>query len=542
MTENAVTFAEEIGPNLNIVSTLSTMDNTSSAGPCQPLPSELKDCTFPNTIINSKGHVRSFHESYYYKKLGDGKFVNRTWISYSISLNRYYCYTCKLFGLPRAKQNYLAIHGSNDYKNISRNITQHEVSPDHIQSEIARGLYMNHKRIDINLLESKNRQVAENREILKCVIEALLFTARQKIALRGHNEKIDSAYRGNFLEVIKLLSIYHAPLRSHLEQINSQGTHNRVTFLYNVSQNVLLNIMSDMVRSKILQDVKRSGLFSVIIDTTTDIANVEQYTFIIRFVSEEGKVQERLVALAAAPDATGLGMFNVFCDITEKYQINWKEELLGQAYDGANSMQGQYSGLRTRIQNENPRAVYIWCSAHLLNLVVVDTCDYCTDSKSFYGEIASIVEFLRTRKRTAVFLKYQEIKYPKQRKRRLQRFSNTRWTSHDRVLLVIYEKFNALVASLDEISTGKDFDRDSMSYAKSFKNIITSFKFVLILIFMRNIFAITTEVSNYLQSISIDYIAAIKLVDVAKHRLRVMRSEVGCINVINDAKIFANDN
>ncbi|XP_022169988.1 zinc finger MYM-type protein 5-like [Myzus persicae] len=129
-------------------------------GPCQPLPSELKDCTFPNTIINSKGHVRSFHESYY-KKLGDGKFANRTWISYSISLNRYYCYTCKLFGLPRAKQNYLAIHGSNDYKNISRNITQHEVSPEHIQSEIARGLYMNHKRIDINLLESKNRQVAE---------------------------------------------------------------------------------------------------------------------------------------------------------------------------------------------------------------------------------------------------------------------------------------------------------------------------------------------------------------------------------------------
>ncbi|XP_022169990.1 zinc finger MYM-type protein 1-like [Myzus persicae] len=297
-----------------------------------------------------------------------------------------------------------------------------------------------------------------------------------------------------------------------------------------------------MVSSKILQDVKRSGLFSVINDTTTNIANVEQYTFIIRFVSEEGKVQERLVALAAAPDATGLGMFNVFCDITEKYQINWKEELIGQAYNGANSMQGQYSGLRTRIQKEKPRAVYIWCSAHLLNLVVVDTCDCCTDTKSFFGEIASIVEFLRARKRNAVFLKYQEIKYPKQRKRRLKRFSNTRWTSHDRVLLVIYKKFNALVASLDEISTGKDFDRDSMSYAKSLKNIITSFKFVLILIFMRNIFAITTEESKYLQSISIDYIAAIKLVDVAKHRLRVMRSEVGCINVINDAKKFANDN
>lgn len=57
------------------------------------------------------------------------------------------------------------------------------MSPDHIQSEIARGLYMNNVRIDTNLIESKNRQVAENREILKSVIEALLFTARKKLLL-----------------------------------------------------------------------------------------------------------------------------------------------------------------------------------------------------------------------------------------------------------------------------------------------------------------------------------------------------------------------
>lgn len=58
--------------------------------------------------------------------------------------------------------------------------------------------------------------------------------------------------------------------------------------------------------------------------------------------------------------------------------------------------------------------------------VVVDTCDSCTDTKSFFDKIASIIEFLHARKRTVVFLKY-----PKQKKRRLKRFSNTRWTFHD---------------------------------------------------------------------------------------------------------------
>jgi len=94
------------------------------------------------------------------------------------------------------------------------------VSPDHIQSEIARGLYMNNIRINTNILESANRQVAENREILKSIIEALLYISRQNIALRGHNESIDSANRDNFMELIKLLSKYHAPLRSYLEKIN----------------------------------------------------------------------------------------------------------------------------------------------------------------------------------------------------------------------------------------------------------------------------------------------------------------------------------
>lgn len=48
---------------------------------------------------------------------------------------------------------------------------------------------------------------------------------------------------------------------------------------------------------------------------------------------------------------------------------------IGQAYDGANSMRGQYNGLRTLIQRENSNALYVWCYAHIINLVIVDMCD-----------------------------------------------------------------------------------------------------------------------------------------------------------------------
>lgn len=123
-----------------------------------------------------------------------------------------------------------------------------------------------------------------------------------------------------------------------------------------------------------------------------------------------------------APDSTGHGLFEVFCNITEKYEIDWKNRLCAQAYDGAASMQGKYSGLKTFIQNENPNALYVWCSAHLLNLVIVDTCDCCMVTKVFFGDIRALVEFMRARKRTASFIECQQQLYPNQRIRRLKRF------------------------------------------------------------------------------------------------------------------------
>jgi len=89
---------------------------------------------------------------------------------------------------------------------------------------------MNNICINISIVEFANRQVAENSEIIKSIIEALLYTSRQHIAHSGHNESINSANCSNIIEIIKLLLKYHAFLRLHLDQINSKGAHNRVTF------------------------------------------------------------------------------------------------------------------------------------------------------------------------------------------------------------------------------------------------------------------------------------------------------------------------
>jgi len=72
-------------------------------------------------------------------------------------------------------------------------------------------------------MENANRNVAENREVLRVIIEITIFTARQNIALRGHDEKLTSNNRGNFLKLVELLSHHNAVLKIHLDKLKKKN-------------------------------------------------------------------------------------------------------------------------------------------------------------------------------------------------------------------------------------------------------------------------------------------------------------------------------
>lgn len=142
-----------------------------------------------------------------------------------------------------------------------------------------------------------------------------------------------------------------------------------------------------------------------------------------------GKIKERLIALETAEDSSGKGIFDVLQKLMQQYSINWKEYLYAQSYDGAASMQGQYKGLKTLIQKENDKAIYVWCFAHRLNLVIVDTADSSTNTKNFFGDLQALVNFMRARKRTAEFIKSQKLLQPLKRVRSMKNFEDGHHTA-----------------------------------------------------------------------------------------------------------------
>lgn len=80
--------------------------------------------------------------------------------------------------------------------------------------------------------------------------------------------------------------------------------------------------------------------------------------------------------------------------------------------------------------------------SHILNLVIVNTCDKIKSIRNFFGDLQSLIAYMKARKRTAIFLEQQKICFPNERVGRIKFFLITRWTSHDRALTVQKYKTN----------------------------------------------------------------------------------------------------
>ncbi len=69
----------------------------------------------------------------------------------------------------------------------------------------------------------------------------------------------------------------------------------------------------------------------------------------------------------------------------ESHGLEYRENLVGQSYDGASVMSSKHAGVQAQIKNVAKHAFYIHCSAHCLNLVLVDTVKAIPEANRFFS-------------------------------------------------------------------------------------------------------------------------------------------------------------
>ena len=138
----------------------------------------------------------------------------------------------------------------------------------------------------------------------------------------------------------------------------------------------------------------------------------------------------------------------------------------GQSYDGAAVMSGHCSGVQTRLRQLEPRALFVVCNNHALNLAVIEACNN-TYIRNMFGTLQALHTFFNGSKRHAVLehCKQNASISSSTRQRRLQSLSDTRWNSRFSALEAFHCLNPTILEALEKLSTSPGMDSTTVSDA-----------------------------------------------------------------------------
>ena len=335
---------------------------------------------------NTQG--RRFTSTHYYLNMKNGEKIQRSWLVYSKTKDRPVCFCCRLFG-DCNKQRFCTV-GTNDWKNVSAFLKEHEKSADHLanmavwrtlQQRLQTGKAIDHVNQELFVNE-----VNKWREILKRLIAIITHLAERNLAFRGHSEKLYEHGIGNFLGQVQLMAQFDPVMRDHVKRV-AEKPHSE-SYFSKIIQNEVICLVGSCVTNTIVQRVKKSKYFSVIMDCTPDVSHDEQLSVVLRIVDckpgEGESIHEHFVGFLVAEDTTGKGLLNLFLGHLQTLDLDLAD-CRGQSYDNGSNMQGKKQGVQSRVLELNSKALCVPCASHTLNLVVGDAAKSSVTALSFFG-------------------------------------------------------------------------------------------------------------------------------------------------------------
>ena len=326
-----------------------------------------------NFPYNNTTPKRRFSSNHYKRVLPNGESVSWSWLVYSGESDQVFCFCCKLFGKTLSP----FCSGINTWEGFSKKLKDHENGISHQECcsqwmLLAEGI-KNSSTIDkreMNIFFNERRFW---RNVLERLIDIALFLSERNLAFRGSEEVLGSPYNGNFLGIFELLARRDPILKELQDRIKNKNTKDH--YLSPTIQNELIELLATEVEKENLQQLKLAKYFSIILDCTPNMSHHEQMSVILRYVlcnEEAAVVKETFFGYLRISDNTGKGLLDAFLEKATELQLELFD-CRGQSYDNGANMKGKHSGVQARMLDINPKAVYVPCAKHTLNLVVVDS-------------------------------------------------------------------------------------------------------------------------------------------------------------------------
>ncbi|KAF0293067.1 Zinc finger MYM-type protein 1 [Amphibalanus amphitrite] len=377
----------------------------------------------------------------------DHWYTLHPWIHFCPTRGKVLCFHCAranaLSSSVPAKEKAFITEGFSNWKKALQRFSQHARSEHHLRS-----LPPSRNSITgvIETADAKQQEV--NRANLMKVITSIIYLARQGLALRGHGND-----DGNLIELLKLRACDSEELEQWLrrkERYLHQDTQNEILQL--VSHEVLRNIISGM-RDAVDGEVPDVPPFSVIVDGTQDISGNEQQSICVRYVDKDFNVQEEFLGFYQAQSTTGADLSRLIEDALRRLNLPLTH-LRGLAFDGAANMAGCVRGVQAILREKQPKALFVHCGAHCVNLAAKESCDVSTMLRNALYTINEVgrlfAESLKFREKFAE-LCVCENESPK----KLRPLCPTRWTVRLQAVDAALDRYDEVLSTVEELGAGR---------------------------------------------------------------------------------------
>lgn len=501
-------------------------------------PVQVKESSYP-----ANSSKRSFSNAYYTKKMLNKETVLRDWLVYSKSTDSVYCFYCKLFDADSTPFN--GETGYKDWQHLSTAIDRHEKSLGHLtclKNQINLKTVIL-KKTCIDLLHQNEIERERKRwvAVLERIINIVQFLARQCLAFRGKNEKLFEENNGNFLKLIECTSNFDNVLAEHIALIQKSEARLPHYLGHNI-QNEIIELLGERIKKTIVLELKNSKYYSIILDCTPDTAHVEQISVVVRYVllnvgnttGPTAEIKEHFLGFFPITDTTGQGLTEFLLSCLNLNEIDI-QDMRGQGYDNGANMKGKNIGLQKRILDLNPRAFYVPCAAHSLNLVVNDAAKSSLEIVNFFSIVQEIYVFF-----SASTARWQMLAN-EMPTLSLKPLSNTRWESRVEAVKALRFNLGKVYDALFAIYSDRNKDPESRNMANSLMTKIKSFKFICSVLIWYAILSKINIVSKALQKSDVMLSEAVKMIKNAKINLSELRSDTSFREFINSTKTVAEE-
>lgn len=461
--------------------------------------------------INSENNLSTSTTSHFSKQKKrtflTSWFNKYDWLEYDQINDKAFCKLCK--SMSSNSNNNVSVfisEGFNNWKKAVERFNMHELSELHKTNIVKSSFIKTNVNVYAQISDSHKKSMEESRFAFDKILSSIVFLAKQGVAIRGHTDE-----SANFNQLLKLRSEDSTELKNWLGRTTYKWISHDIT-------NEILSILSREVIRNIIKKIKENTFYAILLDETSDITVKEQISFCLRTVDKESfEIEEYFIGFYETPKTDSNTLFNILKDILCRLELNI-HNIRGQCFDGASNVSGVHKGLQARTKEIEPRALFVHCQAHSLNLVTQDSMRNVEKARDILNFIKELITFIKQSPKRLSWFTMLQIE---ENVTALRPFCPTRWTLRYSSLLSVMDNYNELMTFLSDFS--KTEKNDAGSKAKGFLKQLKSSDTYIMLKIVISIFKHMETTNTILQSKSLYFKLSLQILNTLEDTISSMR-------------------